>query len=75
MGELINVVPNEIRLMSIEGRRVRVLLKNDRIVEHCYSSEEALDRDLREWAARMGYSLPELLKVASGENDIAGFGP
>lgn len=75
MGELVHVNPQEIRLMSIEGRKVRVLLKNDRIIEHLYSSEESLDRDLREWAARMGYALPELLKLASGENDIAGFGP
>lgn len=75
MGELVNVAPTDIRLMSIEGRKVRVLLKNDRVIEHLYSSVEALDRDLREWAARAGYSLPYLLQSSAGENDIAGFGP
>jgi hypothetical protein len=75
MGELINVAPTEIRLMSIEGRKIRVLLKNDRVIEHLYSSVEALDRDLRDWAARSGYALPNLLQSARGENDIAGFGP
>jgi hypothetical protein len=74
MGELTKVAPKEIRLMSIEGRKVRVLLKDERFIEHFYPSEEALDRDLREWAARLGCSLPELLQI-KGENDIAGFGP
>ena len=75
MGELVNVSPKEIRLMSVEGRKVRVLLKDDRVIEHIYSSAEALDKDLRNWAARVGFSVPDLLQTSNGENDVAGFGP
>lgn len=76
MGELVNVDAKEIRLMSIEGRRVRILLHNDRVVEVMYSSVAALDRDLREWAATAGYLLPDSLQARSGsENDIAGYAP
>ena len=74
MGELGSVSASEIRLMSVEGQKVRVLLKDDRIIEVSYSSTEALDRELREWAAQTGYSLPESVK-AENENDIAGYGP
>jgi hypothetical protein len=74
MGELVHIAPKEIRLMSVEGRKVRVLLRDGRVIEHLYTSEESLDRDLREWAARVGYSVPEL-QSSKSENDIAGYGP
>ena len=65
----------QIRLLSIEGRKVRVLLKNDRVLDVVYESAEALDHDLREWAARAGYSLPLASASSKGENDIRGYGP
>lgn len=74
MGDLAKVSPEEIRLMSIQGTKVRLLLNDSRLLEHIYPSEEALDRDLRDWAARARFSLPELIRTKS-ENDIAGFGP
>ncbi|HEX7861879.1 MAG TPA: hypothetical protein VF773_16205 [Verrucomicrobiae bacterium] len=74
MGELVNVQPSEIRIMSIEGRRVRVLLKDDRVIEVIYSSMKALDHDLREWAAKTGYNLPESVHHQNS-NDIAGYAP
>ena len=69
------IVAKQIRLLSIEGRKVRVLLKNDRVINVVYESEEALDHDLREWAARAGYSLPLTSASFKGENDIKGYGP
>ena len=76
MGELVNVDAKEIRLMSVEGRRVRILLIDDRVVEVNYQSNAALDHDLREWAAKVGYLLPDSIQANSGnQNDIAGFAP
>ena len=70
------VAANEVRLLSVEGRKVRVLLKDDRVLHMLYESEEDLDRELRDWAARAGYSVPYLLQMSHrGENDINGFGP
>ena len=74
--QLRKVAANEVRLLSVEGRKVRVLLKDDRVLNMIYESEEELDRELRNWAARAGYSVPNLQQVLHrGENDINGFGP
>ena len=73
---LATVAANEVRLLSIEGRKVRVLLKDDRVLNMLYESEEELDRELRDWAARAGYSVPNTEQaIHRGENDINGFGP
>jgi hypothetical protein len=71
--ELAKFAPGDIRLLSVHGQKVRVLLKDDRVFDLHYASIAALDHDLRGWAARGGYSVEQLL--ARGENDINGFGP
>jgi len=71
--ELAKIAPGDIRLLSVEGQKLRVLLKDDRVVDLHYPSFGALDRDLREWASRAGYSVEPLL--VKGENDINGFAP
>ena len=71
--ELAKFAPGDIRLLSVEGQKVRVLLTDDRVFDLHYPSFGALDHDLREWASRAGYSVERLL--AKGENDINGFGP
>jgi hypothetical protein len=72
--ELKSIAPGDIRLLSVEGQKVRVLLKTDRVVDLFYSSAAALDHDLREWASRAGYSVEQLL-ADKGENDIRGYAP
>jgi hypothetical protein len=72
--ELKRIAPGGIRLLSVEGQKVRVLLRDDRVFDLFYSSASALDHDLREWASRAGYSVEELL-ADKGENDIRGYGP
>ena len=71
--ELAKIAPGDIRLLSVEGQKVRVLLKDDRVFELFYPSYVALDHDLRQWASRAGYSVEQL--ITKGENDINGFGP
>lgn len=66
---------NEVRLLSVEGRKVRVLLKDHRVLNMMYESEVELDRELRDWAAQVGYSLNLRQMSHRGENDINGFGP
>jgi hypothetical protein len=75
MGLNDEIIAEQIRLLSIEGRKVRILLKDDRVINLQYESEEALDHDLREWAAQAGYSLPQTSGSFKGENDIKGYGP
>jgi len=72
--ELAKIAPGDIRLLSVEGQKVRVLLRDDRVFDLFYPSSSALDRDLREWAGRAGYSVEQLL-ADCGENDVRGFGP
>ena len=72
--ELAQFNPKDIRLLSVEGEKVRVLLKDDSVFDLYYSSTVALDQALREWAARAGYSVEQLLS-SRGENDINGFAP
>jgi hypothetical protein len=71
--ELAKFAPGDIRLLSVHGQKIRLLLKGDKVFDLHYPSTAALDHDLREWAARSGHSVEQLL--AKGENDINGFGP
>jgi hypothetical protein len=72
--ELAQFNPKDIRLLSVEGKKVRVLLRDDNVFDLHYASTAALDQALREWAARAGYSVERLLSFRV-ENDINGFAP